>query len=152
MTFLEFLIEARKNSYASNRVTDRINKDGAKELIFEKDNYKYIDKYYGYNPFSGQEVIFENENFIWSMNYYGFIKSREIAEDTVYSFLKKAMSLVEERFPYRGPNYFKEDDFEYFSDTKGDIEHFIGEENIDYKGKTIYKCYYHGGTIRKKLI
>jgi hypothetical protein len=152
MDLLSFLIEAKKNTYASLRVTDKVNKDGAKELIYENYPYKYKDRYYGYNPFIGQEVVFENDNFVWGMNYYGSISTIEIKEIEVYSFLKSSLVQVEKRFPFRGPNYFKKQDFEYFSDTKGSIEGFIGEEYIDYKGGTIYKCFYHGGTIRRKLI
>ncbi len=152
MEFIDFLIEAKKNTYASSRITDKLNKDGSKELIYEKENYKYVDKYYGYNPFSGQEIIFEKDNFIWSLNYYGFIETHLILEKEIYDFLKKALLNVEERFPFRGPNIYKENDFEYFSDVNGNIEKFIGKERIDYKGETIYSGFFHGGIIRPKLV
>jgi hypothetical protein len=152
MEFTDFLIEAKKNTYASSRLTDKLNKDGSKELIFEKDNYIYVDKFCGYNPFSGQETIFENTKFIWSLNYYGLIETHLISEKDVYNFLKKALLKVETRFPYRGPNIYKENDFEYFCDTTGILERFIGKERIDYKGETIYTGVFHGGIIKAKLI
>ncbi len=152
MDLLEFIIEAKKNTYASSKITDKLNKDGSKELIFEKDSLKYIDKYYGFNPFSGQEIIFKDYKGIWSMNYYGFIKDHLVSEKEVYSFLKKALLNVEKRFPLRGPNIYREGDFEYFSDTSGFIEEFNGKERIDYNGKTVYHGFYHGGLLRDKLI
>jgi len=152
MDLLEFIIEAKKNTYASSRITDKLNKDGSKELIFEKNSLTYVDRYYGYNPFSGQEVIFKDQKAIWSMNYYGLINDHLVSEKEVYSFLKKALLNVEKRFPLRGPNIFREEDFEYFSDTSGFIEEFNGKERIDYKGKTVYVGFYHGGILRDKLI
>lgn len=152
MEFVEFLIEAKKNTYAASRMSDKLNKDGSCELIFEKGNYKYVDKYYGYNPFSGQEVIFENNKFFWTLNYYGFIENHLVSEKEIYSFLKKALLKVEERFPFRGPNYYKENDLEYFLDVKGNLERFIGVERIEYKGESIYQGNFHGGITRPKLI
>lgn len=152
MDLLDFIIDAKKNTYASSRLTDKLNKDGSKELIFENQAYLYVDRYYGFNPFSGQEIIFKDSKAIWSMNYYGFINDHLVSEKEVYSFLKKALLNVEKRFPFRGPNIYKEEDFEYFSDTLGFIEEFNGKERIDYKGKTIYVGFYHGGLLRDKLI
>lgn len=150
MEFLEFLILAKKETYASSKIVSRLTKDGAKELIFEKDNYKYIDRYYGYNPFSGQEIVSHDNKVIWSMNYYGLVDSLEPLEKDVYSFLKLALLEVEEIFPFRGPNYFKKDGFEYFLDTNGDLKHFVGKEYITYNNETIYVCNYHGGVIKNK--
>ena len=150
MDFLEFLISAKKKTYASSKIINKLTKDGAKELVFEKENFKYIDRYYGYNPFSGQEIVLQDNKVIWSMNYYGFVDSLEPLEKQVYSFLKLALQQVEERFPFRGPSYFKKDSFEYFSDTKGDLKHFVGKEYILYNNETIYVCYYHGGVVKDK--
>jgi hypothetical protein len=152
MEFIDFLIEAKKNTYASSRITDKLNKDGSKELIYEKDDYKYVDKYYGHNPFSGQEVVFQDDKYIWSLNYYGFIETHLISEKEVYSFLKNALLKVESRFPFRGPNIYKEDDFEYFLDVVGTLERFVGKERIDHNGQTIYTGFFHGGIIKPKLI
>jgi len=150
MDFLKFLISAKKQIYASHKIIERVTKDGAKERTFENDDFKYIDRYYGYNPFSGEEIVLQNNKVIWSMNYYGFVDSLEPLEKQVYSFLKLALQLVEERFPFRGPSYFKKDGFEYFSDTKGDLKHFVGKEYIIYNDETIYVCNYHGGFVKEK--
>ncbi|NCC71717.1 hypothetical protein EOM09_09165, partial [bacterium] len=110
MDFLDFLIKSKKNTYASSKITDKLNKDGSKELIFEENEYKYVDRYFGYNPFSGLEVVFRQDEYIWSMSYYGRIKSNEVSEKEVYSFLKQALLNVNENFPLRGPSVFKKED------------------------------------------
>jgi hypothetical protein len=124
--------------------------DGAKEFIFKNNKFKYIDRYYGDSPFSGQEIVFEDNNIIWSMNYYGFVDALIPSVKDVFNFLKKALLKVEIIFPFRGPNYFKKDNFEYLSDTKGNLKHFIGREYITYNTETVYVCNYHGGIIIKK--
>jgi hypothetical protein len=152
MDFLNFLITAKKNTYASSKMSDRLNKDGSKEFVFEKEDLKYVDRFLGYNPFSGSEIVFKNNKPIWTLNYYGLVDTILISEKEVYSFLKKALQKVEERFPLRGPNYYKEEDLEYFSNFSGNLENFIGSERIELKGETIYTCQFHGGIIKEKLI
>jgi len=150
MNLKEFLVLAKENGYASGRMTDKIN-NGARELIFEKLNYKYIDKCVGHNPFIGEEIVFEDEKLIWGMNYYGFVESLEVSPKEVYTFLKEVLLLVKEDEPFRGPRYFKRNDFEYFCEPKGTLERFVGFERIDYKEKTIYRGEFHGGIIKEKI-
>lgn len=152
MDFLNFLIEAKKNTYASFKMVEKINKDDSRELLYEVGKYKYVDRYYGFNPFIGQEIVFKDESFFWGLNYYGYIENHLVSEKEIYSFLKKALLKVESRFPFRGPNIYKEGDYEYFSDTSGDLEKFIGKERIEFKGKTIYVGFYHGGLVRPKIV
>lgn len=47
--------------------------------------------------------------------------------------------------PFRGPDDFKEGDFEYIDKSYGDINMFHGTETILFKGQEVYKLYYHGG-------
>ncbi len=148
MNLREFLVKAKVDTYSSGRLTNKINKDGAKEFIFQEDNYLYTDKYFGTNPFFGQELVFEDEKFIWGMNYYGFSESFEVTSKDIYIFLKLALKNVKEDEPYRGPRYFKDGDYQYFNEPKGNLERFVGVERIDYKEKTVYRCEYHGGLIK----
>jgi len=148
MNLREFLVKAKVDTYSSGRLTDKINKDGAKEFLFQDNNFSYTDKYFGTNPFCGQEMVFEDNKFIWGMNYYGFSESLEVTSKEIYNFLRLALKNLKEDEPYRGPRYFKEGDFQYFNDPKGNLERFVGVERIDYKEKTVYRCEYHGGLIK----
>jgi hypothetical protein len=52
--------------------------------------------------------------------------------------------------PFRGPDNFKNGDFEYINKIEGTVEKFEGEEIIFYKKQAVYKLSYHGGLIRVK--
>ena len=145
-----FLVKAKTKTYAS--VGERSEKtllDGCKELEYSDGNFLYRDRYYGFNPFIGEEVVFDNGKFIWGMNYYGTLLDDSISAIQVYRFLQKAMRLVREDRPYRGPSKYEEGDFEYIDESEGNIENFYGTETISFKGEKIYKLYYHGGSISK---
>jgi len=150
MTLNGFLVKAKTSTYASKKEFDkRILEDGAKELVFEDHEFKYRDRYYGFNPFVGEEIVWKNGNIIWSMNYYGKIVSDVVSAKKIYEFLKIAMRQVKEDRPFRGPDYFKSDYFEYVDKSSGDINDFFGTEKILFKGEEIYKLIYHGGIVKQ---
>ncbi len=70
----------------------------------------------------------------------------EFAKKT-FTFLKKALLLVDASRPFRGPTNLKEGDFEYVEHTEGDIRNFIGRETILYQGKDVFRQDYLGGLI-----
>ena len=88
MDLNNFLVKAKVYTYASEgEVNERILDDRSKELIFEQDEFKYRDRYFGFNPFIGEEVVWKNNKIIWSMNYYGKIISDIVPPKEVYKFL-----------------------------------------------------------------
>ena len=148
MNLVKFLILAKTNTYASNgEGGEEVLSDRSKELEFEEKGFKYRDRYFGSNPFIGEEIVWSGEDRIWGMNYYGAVSSEEVSEEEIYEFLKKAMRRVSEKRPFRGPDNFKEGDFEYIDKSNGDIKMFSGVEKIFFKGKEIYRLYYHGGCL-----
>jgi len=57
--FTKFIIKAKQNTYAkSGEGGEEVLADGSKELVFKEKNFKYRDRYFGFNPFIGQEVVF----------------------------------------------------------------------------------------------
>lgn len=145
----EFLVKAKINTYASFGETGKeVLVDGGKELQFEEGGFKYRDKYFGSGSFIGEEIVFQNEKPVWGMNYYGGDVSNVISSEIVYDFLKKALRKVTADKPFRGPDTFKEDDFEYINKVEGIVERFIGEETILYKGELVHKVNYQGGLIK----
>lgn len=144
-----FLATAKKSTYASQgEANEIILADGGKEFSDVANGFTYRDRYYGFNPLSGQEIVFKNKVAIWSMNYYGKIIDSSSSPKEVYAFLKEALRQVEKELPYRGPARFNKDKFEYRNESKGGLENFIGEEIIRYNGKEVYTLYYHGGLIK----
>jgi len=148
MNLAQFLVKAKKKTYASEKNTNKkTNGDGSKELVFKEGNFIYKDKYYGTNPFIGEEIVLENNKTIWVMNYYGKIVSPNADIKNIYTFLKKAMSQVKEDKPFRGPAEYTEGDYKYLNSNQGNIDNFSGNEKIFYKNKLVYKLNYHGCSI-----
>ena len=144
----KFLVKAKISTYASEgEANERVLEDGAKELIFESDGFRYRDRYYGFNPFVGEEIVWQDNKIIWSMNYFGKILSNVVSAKEVYKFLQSAMRQVKEDRPFRGPNYFRSGDFEYIDESTGDVHNFVGVERILFKGQEIYRLNYHGGSM-----
>lgn len=147
----KFLIKAKINTYASSgEGGEKILSDGSKEFEFEEKEFKYRDRYFGFNPFIGEEIVWQNEKIVWGMNYYGRIISKTIPVKQIYQFLQEALKKVTEDKPFRGPNNFEQGDFEYFNKSEGTLEDFEGEEKIFYKKQLVYKLNYNGGLITEK--
>ena len=82
------------------------------------------------------------------MNYIGRVKGDNFSGD----FLKEALLLVNKEYPYRGPLYYKNGDYEYKMNVEGSFEWFIGHEIILYKDKEIYECNFHGGILKERKL
>jgi len=149
----KFLVKAKINTYAlSGENEEKVLFDESKEFEFEEKEFKYRDRYFGFDPFIGQEIVWQNGKIIWGMNYYGKVVSEVIPVKQIYQFLKEVLKKVLENKPFRGPDNFKQGDFEYFNKVEGVVENFQGEEAIFYKKQLVYKLNYHGGlVIRKNL-
>src|SRR3989344_2033671 len=141
----EFLNEANKNTYA--------NKDAAKvsatrlkseDYHFEKDDLIYHDTYFGSRDFIGEEVVYKNNGPVWGMNYYGHILSDQTDHKEVYGFLREAlMQEYSDIIPVRGPKSFQKGDWGYNNSVEGEIDRFVGIEEICRAGALVYKAYYH---------
>ena len=148
MKLNEFLVKAKKSGYATKEAEKLEN--GSKVLFYQEREYEYKDTYFGFNPFIGEEIVFFQGTFIWGMNFYGKVISDKVSAKDVYKFLKKAMLQIKEDRPFRGPSEFKEDDWKYTDESKGDIDNFSGKEKIYYRNELVYELEYHGGLIKEK--
>jgi len=147
----KFLMKAKISTYASSgEGGEKLLPDESKEFEFREKELKYRDRYFGFNPFVGQEVVFQNRKIVWGMNYYGKVVFEVISPKQVYQFLQEALREIPKDKPFRGPQRFKKDNFQYFNKVKGTVEKFEGEEKIFYKGKVVYRLIYHGGIVLEK--
>jgi hypothetical protein len=144
MDLADFLVEAKKRTYGSGAEPKRLE-DGSKEHRVTIDEYTYRDRYFGGNPFIGEEVVFRAGKPVWSMNYYGKTTGRTPSE--VFGFLGKALGLVEKNKPYRGPKQYSDGSWFYGMMSRGSINSFWGEEEIQYEGIRVYWLRFHGGEI-----
>jgi len=148
MNLNKFLSRAKKNTYASKYRKVLILEDGSKELIYEEGEFRYRDKYFGFNPFSGQEIVWKNKKVVWTMNYRGQISGNDTFAKEIYNFLKKCLLLVEEDLPLRGPMNHEEGSFTYENETDGNVKNFSGNEWISFADEVVYTLEYHGGIVK----
>ena len=79
----------------------------------------------------------------WAMNYTG----RVIADGFSGDFLKEALSLVPEEYPFRGPSSYRNGGYSYTCRVEGDFHWFNGYEEITYNDVNVYECVFHGGDV-----
>lgn len=141
--FIEFLIRAKKSTYAANGAEVSPSRPKSHDLQYTDGELKYIDTYIGGEKFAGEEALWKNGVPFWAMNYAG----RVIAEGFSGDFLKEALSLVPEDMPYRGPLAYSSGDYVYKCSVTGGIKWFTGYEEILKSDTKVYECYFHGGEI-----
>jgi len=81
------------------------------------------------------------------MTYYGLVDKSVSDFKPVYKVLQKALSLIPENYPFRGPKEYVDDELIYKNNYTGEIDNFFGEETISRAGKEIYKARYIGGFV-----
>jgi len=150
----KFLVRAKTQTYAGDGKEITAQRPGFTELEFKEGDFEYRDSYSGFFQAPGQEVVRYKGNPIWTMAYSGGMEKKyhgntDFALKT-FSFLKQALSRVEEIKPYRGHDDLKEGDFEYINKVEGDIANFRGQEQILYKGEKVFVQDYIGGLIIQK--
>jgi len=150
----EFLVKAKVETYAGDGAEVDSQRPGFKELEFIEGEWEYRDSYSGFYMAPGQEIVRFEGKPIWSMAYSGGITKKyqgnfDFAKQ-IFEFLKKALKLVDKNKPYRGPDNFKEGDYEYVSRVEGDVSWFKGNEKILFKGEVVFKQDYIGGLIIDK--
>lgn len=141
---IEFLIEAKRNTYAAKTNEVESSRDGSIDYEYISGDYKYRDSYVGSKYFSGQEIVWVKDKPCWSMNYIGRVTSDDFSGD----FLKEALKNNTFDMPYRGPHKYQEDDYIYICNADGDFDFFEGRELIFYKDKQIYELKFHGGLLK----
>lgn len=145
----KFLVAAKQSTYAAGEKAKKVvESDTSTTLVFEDSDYKYHDNYFGGEPFGGREVVFLQNKPIYIMTYYGLVNESVSDFNSVYNVLQKALSLIPEDHPYRGPTEYIEGNLIYKNTYTGEIDNFFGEETISLAdGKEIYKARYVGGFV-----
>jgi hypothetical protein len=151
MDLVDFIIRAKIAGYATGGEKQELKfNDGSIGFKFSTDGYKYIDRYYGFNPFSGTEHVYDgDEVLVWKMNYYGEIMGTTLNPKIIYGFLKEAMASINPEFPFRGPAKMVKESLIYENHQNGNLEAFQGHETIYENKNKIYYLHYHGGTMKR---
>ena len=141
---IAFLIRAKQATYAGKGAEIASSRVKSHDLAYREGEYMYYDTYLGGEKFAGEEALWVADIPYWSMNYVGRVTGGCFSGD----FLKEALLHVPEDEPYRGPREYTNGDYSYHCETEGSFDWFQGRESIDYQGKQIYECYFHGGLIK----
>ena len=148
----EFLIEAKKQTYANENVSktasSRLNSN---DYEYKKDNMIYHDTFFGGTNFIGEEVVYIDNKTYWAMNYYGTTLDENLSEEAMDKALRPALMKVGENnnvIPVRGPKEFINGEYKYVFEVNGDINCFNGIETIYKNNVKIYELKCTGGLIK----
>ena len=148
----EFLIEAKKQTYANENVSktasSRLNSN---DYEYRKDNMIYHDTFFGGTNFIGEEVVYIDNKTYWAMNYYGTTLDENLSEEAMDKALRPALMKVGEDknvIPVRGPKEFINGEYKYAFEVNGDINCFNGIETIYKNNVKIYELKCTGGLIK----
>jgi Domain of unknown function (DUF5680) len=144
-----FLVEAHRQTYANKKAvlapSTRLN---SVDYHFECGEFAYHDTYFGVRDFIGEEIIYRAERPIWGMNYFGVLLGAALDEKKVYGFLRDAlMQDCVGIVPARGPTSHADGDWRYSNSVNGELDGFVGLEEIFRAGEPVYRAQYHGGCI-----
>jgi len=84
------------------------------------------------------------------MVYYGWVKKGN-DPNAVYPILQGALKLMPKEAPFRGPSEFKKENYVYKNRWTGKIGKYFGDEKILLGNKIIYRAYYMGGFVDRKI-
>ena len=141
---VDFLIRAKKATYAGKGAETESSRPGSHDLIYREDDLMYYDTYLGGDKFAGEEAIWVDGKIQYAMNYLGRVLEQQFSGD----FLKEALRKADKKMPYRGPEYYHAGEYTYRCKVTGDFTWFQGYEEI-YRNETkTYECVFHGGTLR----
>lgn len=141
----KFLVLAKKNTYSSIKTNDDIS---GGNFVYSQGDFFYKDNFFGNFLFIGEEVVYFKEVPVWGMNYYGQLLNKDISIKDTYSFLRKALSMINIENPFRGGQCFLNDNYKYTNECNGNVDNFSGEEYIYLGSEKIYRLSYHGGIIK----
>lgn len=147
----QFLVLAKKSTYASgNESIKNKDRDGSTSLMFEAGDFAYHDNYFGGEPYGGREIVFYKGEPVYIMVYYGSVDKNISNIGDVYGVLQKALLLIPEDHPYRGPVEFVNGGYKYTNEYVGEVNSFSGKEFIEHEGKIVYEAKYIGGLIDQR--
>ena len=147
----EFLIEAKKNTYANGNIEKKeSSRLCSNDYEYTKGNMIYHDTYFGGTKFMGEEVVYIDNEIVWGMNYYGVTINTELSESAMDNALRPALMMVgsTDILPVRGPKEYINGDYKYAFDVSGDINYFEGIESIYINNELVYQLKCNGGLIK----
>ena len=140
---VDFLIRAKRATYAGKGAETAPSRTGSHDLAYREGDLMYYDTYLGGEKCAGEEAVWVADIPVWSMNYIGRVTGSPFSGD----FLKEALLHVPWDNPYRGPEQYESGGYVYLCSVDGGFDWFQGKETITFQDERIYECFFHGGLI-----
>ena len=141
---IQFRLEANVNTYAAFMNEVASTRLDSHDFRYQNGDYVYHDTYVGGEQFAGEEAVWKSGKSVYAMNYLGRVLSKEFSGN----FLKDALRHADKKMPYRGPEHYEDGEYIYKCSVNGNFEWFQGYEEIFWREKKVYECYFHGGLTR----
>ena len=142
---IDFLVEARRVTYAIEHGTPV--GDGTSQMIYDRDEWRYRDRYAGQNPYGGHEIVWRDGEVVWMKNYIAKVVSDSRPMSEIYDFQREVLGQPDPEHLMRGPAHYANGAYRYTNNIEGDLNYFTGHEQIFYNGKEVYRMTFHGGRI-----
>lgn len=155
MTALEqlkdFIVEAKTNAYVGGGLPRPSSRPGSRDIGYDRDNWRYLDSYFGGTDFAGQETVWQGGEPRWAMNYFGHILRPDLINAEKAGLVIKAalQAMYREKRHFLGGMEFRHAHGYYIDSNRGDTEHFSGHEVIFVDGEEAYELDYRGGLISR---
>ena len=142
---IDFLVKARRVTYAIPQGT--VVGDGTEQMIYDRDEWRYRDRYAGRNPYGGHEIVWRDGQVVWMKNYIAEVVSDLRPMSEIYGFQREVLGQPDPDHLMRGPAHYANGAYSYTNNIEGDLSYFIGHEQIFYNGEEVYRMTLHGGSI-----
>ncbi len=142
---VDFLLRAARATYAGKGPQSAPTRPASHDLRYEEGPWLYLDTFVGSQRFAGEEAVWRQGKPRWAMNYCG----RVLGEGFSGDFLKEALLLRGDAYPFRGPAMYLSGPYGYHQHTSGDFDWFQGKEEILLEGVKVYECVFHGGVVQE---
>jgi len=146
----EFVAAASAATFAGNGKETKAQRPDFHEFLFDDGEWNYRDSYTGWYRSRGMEVVRLDGRIVWATCYGGGMETglEEMAGET-FTFLKQALSQKPtEWHSFRGPNVLESGEWRYTYEQVGNIEEFVGHEQIFFAGKRVFFHQISGGVVR----
>lgn len=154
----DFVVRAHKHGYAlGNGAPIADEADGSKTIVYRDGEWEMRDSYFGGEPFGGREVAFFGGKPVWFMGYYGYLIDSNAEPKIAYGFLREALALCPEEYPYRGPAHYESKDgmfrYDLVIGRNETLARFRGEEHVfqaNLAKPHVYAATFAGGLICRR--
>ena len=131
----DFILAAKAASYVGDGEQISPCRTNAHDLTYAKDDFRYLDSYFGGSDFIGEEIVYKKEQPVWGMNYYGSIlKAEKISAAQAGALIKASLSRMYAAGRFLDGWEYALEDLVYHDTSDGDLTHFTGYEWIEQNG------------------